>query len=81
VWSNDASYNNRRRYGKSGEKNTNRDDNKKDNAAKPRIISNDYKPVYDKTAAPANRPPKREKLSWYERLGFKTKKKRTDGNA
>lgn len=79
VWSNDASFNNRRPK-RTSEKNFNRDEQKGKPAQKPRVISNDYKPVYDKPATPV-KPPKREKLSWYERLGFKTKKNRTnDGN-
>jgi len=82
AWRNDASYENRfgkHTYEKKKDKTGfNQEGQKKQSGNKSRTISNEYKPDHNRTGRTTDHKPKKEKLTWLQRLGF-GKKKKNDG--
>lgn len=80
AWRNDPSASDRYQK-RSGDSHFKRDDNKKTNATHPRGNSSEQKPNHHKSAATPEGTPKKEKISWFKRLGFNKKKKGNGGKS
>ena len=80
AWRNDPSASDRYQK-RSGDSHFKRDETKKHNTAHPRGNSSEQKPNHHKSAASTEGTPKREKISWLNRLGFSKKKKGNGGKS